>query len=120
VSKPDKDMMFAASPSGLYYHNTTNCAVVMINTVRGNREGLTYREFHRATVTHRDLGLVGHPSSRDFKNMVRSNMIKNCNVTASDIDNAYKPFGDDIFTLGGEVGAVRNTQDAVIADYVAI
>jgi hypothetical protein len=64
------------------------------------------------------LGLVGYPSPRDFKNMVRSNMINNCSVTSTDIENAHTLFGDDIATLRGET--VRNTQEQVMADYVEI
>jgi hypothetical protein len=48
VSKPDKDVIFSASRSGLYYHNTKNCAVVLVNTVKQNKEGFTEREFNRA------------------------------------------------------------------------
>jgi hypothetical protein len=44
VSKPDKDVIFAASRSGLYYHDTTNRAVVLVNTVKQNKEGFTERE----------------------------------------------------------------------------
>jgi hypothetical protein len=107
VSKPDKDVIFSASKSGLYYHDTTNRAVVLVNTVKQNKEGFTEREFNRAKSARRALGLVGYPSPRDFKNMVRSNMIKNCNVTPTDIDNAHKLFGDDIATLRGKT--VRKT-----------
>jgi hypothetical protein len=45
-------------------------------------------------------------------------MIKNCTVTPTDIDNARKLFGADIATLRGKT--VRKTQDAAMADYVAI
>jgi hypothetical protein len=102
VSKPDKDVIFSASKSGLYYHDTTNRAVVLVNTVKQNKEGLTEREFNRAKSARRALGIIGYPSPRDFKNMVRSNMIKNCNVTPTDIDNAHKLFGDYIATLRGK------------------
>jgi hypothetical protein len=116
VSKPEKDIIFAASSSGLYYHDTTHRAVVMMTTVKGNREGFTDREFGKAKEARRALGLVGYPSPRDFKNMVTSNMINNCSVTANDIDNAHKLFGNDIENLRGK--AVRNTPDPVMADYV--
>jgi hypothetical protein len=117
-SKPDKDVIFAASSSGLYYHDTTNRAVVMVNTIKGNMEGFTDREFDRAKLAHRTLGFAGYPSPRDFKNMVRSNMIKTCTATPADIDNAQISFGDDIVTLRGKT--VRNNQDAMMANYVEI
>jgi hypothetical protein len=118
VKKPDKDTIFAGSPSGLYYHDTTNRAVMLVNTVKQNREGFTDREFDRAKSARRALGLAAYPSPRDFKNMVRSNMIKNCNVTPIDINNAYKLFGDDIASLRGKT--FRTTPDPVMADYVEI
>jgi hypothetical protein len=118
VKKPDKNIIFAGSPSGLYYHDTTNRSVMLVNTVKQNREVFTDREFDRAKSARRALGLVGYPSPRDFKNMVRSNMIKNCNVTPIDIDNAYKLFGDDIASLRGKT--FRTTPDPVMADYVEI
>jgi hypothetical protein len=102
VSKPDKEVIFSASRSGLYYHNTTNRTVVLVNTVKQNKEGFTEREYNGEKSARRALGLVGYPSPRDFKNMVRSNMIKNCSVTSTDIDNARKLFGDDVATLRGE------------------
>jgi hypothetical protein len=91
---------------------------MLVNTVKQNREGFTDREFDRAKSARRALGLVGYPPPRDFKNMVRSNMIKNCNVTPIDIDNAYTLFGDDIASLRGKT--VRTTPDPVMADYVEI
>jgi hypothetical protein len=91
---------------------------MLVNTVKQNREGFTDREFEGAKSARRALGLVGYPSPRDFKNMVRSNMIKNCNVTPIDIDNAYKLFGDDIASLRGTT--VRTTPEPVMADYVEI
>jgi hypothetical protein len=118
VLKPDKDVIFAASSNGLYYHDTTNRAIVMVNTIKVTMEGFADREFERAKAARRALGFVGYPSPRDFKNMVRSTMIKNCTVIPSDIDNAHKLFGDGIATLRGKT--VRNTQDAMIADCVAI
>jgi hypothetical protein len=118
VSKPEKDIIFPASSIGLYYHDTAKRAVVMVTTVKSNREGLTDREFEKAKAARRALGLVGYPSPRDFKNMVRPSMIKNCSVTTTVIDNAHKLFCDNIATLRGKT--VRNTPYAVMADYVEI
>jgi hypothetical protein len=118
VSKPEKDVIFAASASGLYYHDTNNRSVVMVTTIKSNRGGLTDREFEKAKAARRALGLVGYPSPWDFKNMVISNMIKKCSVTSTDMDNAHKLFGDDIASLRGKT--VRNTPGVVVADYAEI
>jgi hypothetical protein len=57
----------------------------MVNTIKENREGFTNREFEKAKEARRALDLVGYPSPKDFMNMVRSNMIKNCPVSPIDI-----------------------------------
>jgi hypothetical protein len=90
----------------------------MVTTIKSNQEGRTNREFEKAKAARRALGLVGYPSPRDFKNMVRSNMIKNCSVTPTDINNAHKLLGDGIATLRWKT--VGNTPDTVVADYVEI
>jgi hypothetical protein len=101
VNKPDHDVVFKENPSGLYYHDTANRKYVMLNvdkadmvdTVKSNREGLTDRDYVRAKSARKALGLVRYPSPTDFKNMVHSNMIKNCTVTPADFANANKIFG---------------------------
>jgi hypothetical protein len=110
VSKPDKDVIFSASKSGIYYHVTTNRVVVLVNTVKQNKEGFTEREFNRAKSARRDLGIVVYPSPRDFKNMVRSNMIKHWNVTPTDIDNAHKLLVMILRRSGGRLYATHRIQ----------
>jgi hypothetical protein len=43
--RTNKEVVFKHSESGIYYHTTTNRAVIMVNTVKENREGYTHREF---------------------------------------------------------------------------
>jgi hypothetical protein len=85
VVQPKKQVVFQQSGSGLYYHETTNRAVVMVNTVENNREGYTDRAYGAAKQARRALGMVGYPSEKDFKHMVSSNMIRNCPATPKDI-----------------------------------
>jgi hypothetical protein len=83
VIKSDKHVVFKESKSGLFYHDNTNRAFVMLNadkdvmvdTFKANREGFTDRDYERAKRTRKTMGLIGYPSPRDFKNMVRSNII---------------------------------------------
>jgi hypothetical protein len=62
--------------------------------------------------------MVGFPSPKDFKKMVRSNLIQNCPVTPNDINTADKIFGPNIASLKGET--IRNTQEPVLMEYVDI
>jgi hypothetical protein len=46
--------------------------------------------------------MVGYPSNKDFNNMVRSNMIKNCPVISKSVSEANKIFGPDIASMKGK------------------
>jgi hypothetical protein len=92
--------------------------LIMINTIKENREGYTNQEFERAKVARRALGMVGYPSPADFTNMVRANMIRNCPATPTDITTSNKIFGPDVASLIGKT--VRQQPAPVLTDYVEI
>jgi hypothetical protein len=102
VVQPHKQIVFQKSDSGLYYHGTTDRAVVMVNNVGNNREGFTNRAYNRAKQARRALGMVEYPSEKDFRNMVSSKMITNCPVTPTDINAANKIFGPNVASLKGK------------------
>jgi hypothetical protein len=125
VIKPDKHVVFKESDSGLYYHDTADRAFLMLNaaeatigTIKATREGFTDRDYERARRARKALALVGYPSQKDFKHMVSSNMITNCPVTSTDVDNANTLFGPDLATLKGKT--FRITPPPVVTDYVQI
>jgi hypothetical protein len=70
------------------------------------------RDYERAKSARKALGLVGYPSPTDFKTMVRSNMIRNCTVTSTDVANANKILGPDRPTIRGKT--VRITPPPVV------
>ena len=72
---------------------------MLVNTVEESKEGFTNRELGDAKQACRTLGLIGYPSDREYKDMVRSNMIMKCPTTTRDIDNANIIFGRDVHTL---------------------
>jgi hypothetical protein len=115
--KPEKEVIFKEIPTGLYYHDTDERAITMVTTVKENYEGFTNREFERDNQTHRSLTLVGYPFPKDFKNMVRSNMIQNFPVSEADIANANKIFGP-VATFKGKT--VRRSSESVMMEYEKI
>ena len=50
--------------------------------------------------------------------MLKGNVIKNCPVTAADVEIAEKIYGPAISTLNGKI--IRKTPKAVVADEVMI
>jgi hypothetical protein len=125
VIKPDKHVVFKESESGLYYHDTTNRAYLVLNadkmaldTVRNNREGFTDRDYEQAKRARKALDLVGYPSPKDFEHMVSSNMINNFPVTSIEVTNANKIFGPYLATLKGKT--LRITPPPVMKDCAKI
>ena len=92
--------------------------VTLLNTVEDLTDGFTAREVARATLARKVYSMIGRPSPKDFRNMVRSNLIRNCPLTVADIDIADKLFGPDIGSLCGKT--VRRALTTVKTDYVAI
>ena len=62
--------------------------------------------------------MIGRPSNRDFKSMVRNNMIQNCHITAYDITNAQTMFGTNLTDTRGKI--VRQKPDRVGMYYVSV
>ena len=118
VHKRDKKIYFTSSDNGLYYHDTTNRQVNLMNTVEENMLGYTERQITRAKKARDLYAMVGYPSHRDFINMVKNNMINNCPVTEEDIKNSIKIFGKDIHMLKGKT--TRSKPIPVEVDYIKI
>jgi hypothetical protein len=80
-----KEVIFKQSESGLYFHDTINREVVMVNTVNGNIEGYTQCQYDGAKVSRCGIVIVAYPSSKDYTNMVRSNMIRDCQIASAGV-----------------------------------
>ena len=68
----------------------------LLNTVAENRSWFTPRQFSRSKLAIRIYAMMGHPSHKDFHNMVCSHTIKNCPLTIDDITGANTVFGPDL------------------------
>ena len=71
-------------------------AIVMLQTVRKNMEGLTKREVKKAGLARKAQARVGTPMEADFIEMVSKGTLSNCPVTPVDIANARHVFGPDL------------------------
>ncbi len=87
-------------------------------SVRGNLEGHTRHEIGKANEARRLQGMIGNPTEREFKGMVREKLIANCPVTVQDVHNANRIFGPDLANLRGKT--TRKKPEHVRVDYVEI
>ena len=74
----------------------------MLNTAAENAQFCTAKQLERAKVARKLFQRIGTPSIRDFKGVVRMNMIGNNPVTVEDINIAEKVYGKDIGALKGK------------------
>ena len=76
--------------------------IILLNTVQENEEGFTKRDLRQAKLAKRLYILLGRPSYRDFANVVKWKLIKNCPVGYSDVVNAWKIYGPDVGSIRGK------------------
>ena len=123
VHTKDGIVEFKPSEKGLHYHNTSedssNFECMLVNTVRDNFEGHTKHDIAKAKESRRLQGMVGNPTDKEFKGMVREKLItKNCPVTVQDVENANRIFGPDLANLRGKT--IRTKPEHVHIEYVQI
>ena len=89
----------------------------MVTTLAENRSNHSHRDFERAKKARKLYHVIGAPSIKNFKMMLRSNQIRNCPVTEKDVDLAEKIFGPDVATLKGKLVRTQPKErtDATIA-----
>ena len=109
---------FIPSQNGLYYYDNSKNDFCMLDTVEENQAFYTPREVERAKKARKLYQTIGTPSVKDFKALLRMNVIQNCPVTEKDVDIAEKVFGKDITTLKGK--SVRTRPVPVVQDYIGI
>ena len=111
VHMEHKTVKFTRTPEGLYQFtvpqsykeelkmNQEEKSNNMIQTVDENKIVYTKRQMERAKVARKLYHIVGSPTLEAFQVMLKSNIIKNCPVTAADVDIDEKIYGPAITTL---------------------
>ena len=89
----------------------------LVSTLKENRMGYTQRKFDRAKAARQLKHITGLPTET-LKHVLRQNIIKNCPVTAEDVNIAERIFGPDMGALKGK--STRKTPAAVRDDVVEI
>ena len=61
VVKTDREILFMQSSSGIYFHDMSNCGVVLISAVKERQEGFTQSQYKGAKQVQWALDMVGYP-----------------------------------------------------------
>ena len=67
IMKPDKEFLFRKSQSGVYFHNTSDQYVVLVNTISEIRGGFSQKQYDGANKQQLTLDIVGYPSEKKRK-----------------------------------------------------
>ena len=126
VHKPGKYRCFHTTTDGLYAMRVEELLKtkkksngLFLQTVEDNKTGFSKRAIQRASKAKELYGIVQYPSIRDFKEMLRHNMIKNCPVKVEDVDTMLSIYGPNIHALKGKT--VRKKSPKVSnPDYIKI
>jgi hypothetical protein len=112
---------FIRSPKGLYFHDVRwgkqqpngptvpIKAVTLLNTIAENKNSYSPADIEKADLAKRVYEMVGRPSYRDFCNMIKFHMIKNCPVTLRDIKIAESIYGKDVYAVRGKTVRIQPT-----------
>lgn len=108
-SEGKPNMIFKKHPCGLHYYDPSDQDFTFINTVDENMKSYSKRQIQRAQVAKALFAKLSYPSWRDFKWIVRTNMIKDCPVLVADIDAAAHIWGKDVVALKGKTAKKKPT-----------
>ena len=105
VHKNDGSVLkFIKSKKGLYYYDVRNAKrkeTLLLNSVDDNETLFSKRQLKRAKLAMKIYGMVGRPGYQSFKQMIRSNLLKNCPIVVKDVDIAEKVYGVSVAALQG-------------------
>ena len=109
IHKPDGIRKFKATTNGLYALQMIELSkgenkdeFQFLQTVEDNKSRFSQQAIKLAKKAKDLYGIVQYPSIKDFKEMIRHNLIKNCPVKLEDVDNMVNIFGPSIAALKGK------------------
>ena len=74
----------------------------MITTMKENKVGYLERQSTGAKRVRKLLHILGCPTNHHLKQVLRQNIVMNCQVTIKDVDVAEKVYGPDVGLIKGK------------------
>ena len=111
-------MHFIMHRDGLHYHYPSEKEISLVQTVNENESRYSARQILDAKRARELYSKVVFPSNKDFKIIIKNNMILNCPVTTNDVDRANAIYGPSLATLKGKT--TRTKSKLFVTDYVDV
>ena len=102
VHKEDRIIDFVSSDNGLYYHNTKNRQMTMVNTIAKNKENYTQQQIKRADEVQKLYKMTAHPTMENLIKMLEEGHMRNCTLTRQDVLNSFDIYGKELHGLKGK------------------
>jgi len=98
VATPSSTQLLQAQPTDA----TEASSAATIPTIQANYDNFTQHDIQRATTARNLQAMIGNPSEKEFKHLVRNRFLPHCDITVRDITNARLIFGRDLPSLRGK------------------
>jgi hypothetical protein len=106
VHLPTQKIKFSRTKQALYAFKPTITLMTketaLVNTIKENKLFFTPRQFLKAKKARELYSALGTPSVKDFKSIIKTNLIANNLVNTEDIELAMQIFGEDVGFLKGK------------------
>ena len=110
------DVNFNMKNDIFHYHDTKNRHVTLVQTVKKNEAGYSKFQIKSAKLARELYSKFGHISQKGFKNLTKSNIIRNCSVIFEDAIRSQKIYGPNISKLKRDT--TRSNNYPVLTDYI--
>ena len=109
---------FNIHKDGPHYHNTKKRHDTLVQTLSMNDAKYSKCQLKSVKLVREIDAKVGYLSQKDFKKLIKSNIIKNCPVNLDDTIRADKIYCPNIASL--KVKTTQTKLDPVVTDYITV
>jgi hypothetical protein len=111
-------MEFWIDKSILHYFDPRDSKFTFVKTVSKNKAGFTNQQIKDVKVTRSLYSKLNYLSWKDFKWIIWSNQIKDCQVMVEHVDTALKIWGKNVMVLKEKTTWTK--PDPVARDFVKV
>ena len=102
----------------IHYNDTKKRHIALVKNVSKNEAGYSEHQLYIAKLARELYAKAGHPSHKDFKNLINTNIINNCPVTLEYSIRAERIYWPNIAAFKGKTN--RSNLYTVVTDYITV
>jgi hypothetical protein len=119
IHKPDgRKHRFQESSHGLFYLDPSDSGTMLVMTVNEKKSAYSDRDVQKAQLARKIQHILGHPSTKQFLQIIEGNHLPNCPIGKEDIIAAEDIFGKSVAGLKGKT--MRQKPTTVTGNYTPL